>query len=304
MHFAITILGNNSAIPSNGRHPTSQVVTLCDQLFLIDCGEGTQMQMDRYKIKKSKINHIFISHLHGDHYFGLIGLINSYGLQNRTASLHIYGSAPLEKIIQLQLDCAYTDLPFKLHFHSLTDRQNDIIFQTDKIEISTFPTTHRIDCFGFIFKEKHLKRKIIPEKVNELNIPFTWYKKLQKGDDYKDQEGNTVSNALLTKAPFKEHAYAFCADTRYDENILKYITNCDIMYHETTYLQEDEEKAQNRYHSTSKQAALLAQKAKVGSLLIGHFSSRYNELTAFESETRSVFPKTTVSVEGATYLVG
>ncbi len=304
MHFAVTILGNNSAIPSNGRHPTSQVVTLQDQLFLIDCGEGTQMQMSLYKIRRSKINNIFISHLHGDHYFGLIGLINSYGLQNRNAPLHVYGPAPLENILQLQLNCAHTVLPFPLHFHPLTPGQNDILLQAEGIEISTFPTTHRIDCFGFIFKEKHRKRKIIPEKTAQWKVPFAYYKQLQNGEDYKTPEGAIIDNELLTDAPPRGRTYAFCADTRYDENILQFVNQCDVIYHEATYLQADQDKAQSRYHTTTRQAALLAKKAAVRQLLIGHFSSKYTDLNPFEQETRAVFPNTIVTEEGTTYLVG
>lgn len=303
MHFATTILGNNSAIPSNGRHPTSQVVTLCNQFFLVDCGEGTQMQLSRYKIKRSKINHIFISHLHGDHYFGLIGLINSFGLQNRTTPLHIFGPAPLENIMQLQFDCAHTTLPFSLHFHPLIPGQNDILLQTEKVKIEAFPTNHRIDCFGFIFREQHLRRKIIPEKVEKLNIPFDCYKHLQEGEDYYLPEGRIVKNELLTEAPPKERSYAFCADTLYDEKLLDYVRHCDTIYHETTYLDKDVEKARKRYHSTSIQAAQLAKKAEAGHLLIGHFSSKYDDLNLFEEEARSVFQNTTVTSEGVTYLV-
>ncbi len=303
MHFAVTILGNNSAIPSNGRHPTAQVVNLHDQLFLIDCGEGTQMQMSLYKIRRSKIDNIFISHLHGDHYFGLIGLINSYGLQNRNTPLHIYGPPPLENIIQLQLDCAHTELPYPLLFHALNPGQNDILLQTEGIEVSAFPTSHRIDCFGFIFKERHDKRKIIPEKTKQWDIPYTCYKQLQEGDDYRTPTGETIANERLTSPPPRERTYAFCADTRYDENMLRYVSSCDVLYHETTYLQADKDKALSRYHSTAQQAAILAKKAAANQLLIGHFSSKYTELSAFEQEARAVFPNTTVTQEGTTYFV-
>ncbi len=304
MHFAVTILGNNSAIPANGRHPTSQVVTLRDQLFLVDCGEGTQLQMSSYKIKKSKISHIFISHLHGDHYFGLIGLLNTFGLLGRTAPLFIHAPKVLEAILQLQLDCAHTLLPYSLHFQALEDSQNGILMEEKRLEISAFPTNHHIDCYGFLFKEKHPRRKIAPEKIKPYSIPYSFYENLQRGEDFKDEKGHLIKNEMLTSDSPGERSYAFCADTRYDEHILKYISHCDLMYHETTYLHEEAERAQSRYHSTALQAAMLAEKAKAKQLLIGHYSSKYKELMPFEKEARSVFKNTVVSQEGTTYLVG
>lgn len=303
MNFSITILGNNSAIPANGRHPTSQVVTLNDQLFLVDCGEGTQMQMNRYKIKRNKINHIFISHLHGDHYFGLIGLLNSIGLQNRTNPLHIFAPTPLEEIIRIQLECANTHLPFGLHFHALHSGQNGIILKEKGIEISTFPTTHRIDCFGFVFKEKHEERRILPKEVEKYEIPYSFYKNLKLGEDYIDVTGTHIPNEKLTAPPGKEYIYAFCADTKYEESIIPYIKGADMIYHEATYLEDNREKAEARFHSTAIQAAQIAKEAEVKKLLVGHFSSRYYDLEPFAQEAQTIFSNALVSQEGTTYLI-
>ncbi len=303
MHFSVTILGNNSAIPAHGRHPTSQVVTLRDKLFLVDCGEGTQLQMSHYKIKRSKISHIFISHLHGDHYFGLIGLLNSFGLQSRTTALHIYAPGPLKEILQLQLECAHTVLPYPLHFQALEDSQNGTLVREDDVEITAFPTHHHIDCYGFLFKERRPKRRIAPEKIKPHHIPYSFYRNLQNGEDFVDEQGTLVKNELLTTDPPEARCYAYCADTLYDERILQYITHCDMIYHEATYLHKELDRARSRYHTTAQQAATLARKAGVKRLLIGHYSSKYQDLEPFAAETEPIFKNTTISQEGTTYLV-
>jgi len=262
--FSVTILGNNSAVPAYERLPTSQLINVDGQKFLVDCGEGTQLQLMRYKIKYSRISHIFISHLHGDHYFGLIGLINSFGLLNRQQDLFVFGPPPLKKILELQLQVASTRLPFSLHIKEISGP--GMLLETDEIEVSCFATDHRITCYGFSFCEKTVSRKRLA-------------------------------------AYGKPRRYAYCADTRYTESLLPHIAQYDLIYHEATYLDDQREKAELRYHSTAKQAAQLAQKAQVKRLLLGHFSSQYERLDAFEQEAREVFPNSELAVQGVTYLL-
>ncbi len=299
--FAVTILGNNSALPAYDRHPTAQVVTLNDQLFLIDCGEGTQMQMARYKIRRSKINHIFISHLHGDHYFGLIGLLTSMGLLGRDNPLHLYAPAPLEKIITLQLEAASTTLPFTLHFHPVTGPGQ--ILDNPKFSVEAFPTQHRIPCFGYIIREKRNPRRIHKEKVVAYNIPAAFYDQLKQGADYVTKDGTVIQNELVTLPNLAPRSYAFCADTIYDEQIAETVRGVNLLYHETTYLADQAERAASRFHTTTAQAAAIASKAGAEKLLIGHFSSKYETLDAFLAETKQFFPQTQLATEGTTFLI-
>ncbi|MFM7645357.1 MAG: ribonuclease Z [Sphingomonadales bacterium] len=262
--FSVTILGNNSAVPAYDRLPTSQLINMDRQKFLIDCGEGTQMQLMRYKIKYSRISHIFISHLHGDHYFGLIGLINSFGLLNRQQDLIIFGPPSLKKIIEFQLQVASTRLPFSLVFKEINGP--GLLLETDEIEISCFATDHRITCYGFSFCEKIVTRKRL----------------------------------ALQGQPRR---YAYCADTRYNESLLDHISHYDLIYHEATYLDDQREKAELRFHATAKQAALLAKKAQVKRLLLGHFSSQYENLDGFKAEAQEIFSATEIAEQGVTYLL-
>ena len=299
--FGVTILGNNSALPAYDRHPTAQVVTLNDQLFLIDCGEGTQIQMARYKIRRSKIHHIFISHLHGDHYFGLIGLVTSMGLLGREQELHLYGPAQLEEIIQLQLKVADTTLPFPLIFHKL--EKEGLIVDTPKFQVECFATQHRIPCWGFVIREKKKPRKIDKEKVLASGIPAVYYERLKNGDDYETKEGTLIKNETVTIPNKTPRSYAFCADTIYDETICAKVRQVSLLYHESTYLKDLAERARSRYHSTTEQAASIAQKAAAERLLIGHFSSKYENLHEFLDEAKAVFEKTELAIEGVTYVI-
>lgn len=297
--LSVTILGNNSAVPAFNRHPTSQVVTQDGTNYLVDCGEGTQIQMIKYKVRRGKISHIFISHLHGDHYYGLVGLINTFNLLSHKQELHVYGPAPLQQIIEMQLSVADTVLSYPLHFHTLT--KNELLVDNDKIRISCFATTHRIECYGFLFEEKKGKRKLLIDKVRKLNIPVSFYSSLQDGLDYITPRGQTITNESVTSAPDKGKKYAFCADTRYDEGIIPHIYDADMIYHEATYLDNMREKACDRFHCTTRQAAEIARKAQVRKLLIGHFSSKYSALDPFLLEAREVFPNTDLALEGNTY---
>lgn len=297
--LSVTILGNNSAVPAFNRHPTSQVVSHDGANYLVDCGEGTQIQMIKYKIRRGKITHIFISHLHGDHYFGLIGLINTFSLLSHRQEMHVFAPAPLQQIIELQLKVADNVLCYPLHFHTLTAA--GVLVDNDKIKISCFPTTHRIECYGFLFEEKQGKRKLLIDKVQKLDIPVSFYSSLQQGLDYITSKGKRIPNADVTADPEPGKKYAFCADTRYDETLVPYIYGADAIYHETTYLDNLRDQAVLRFHSTTKQAALIAQKAMVKKLLIGHFSSKYATLEQFVQEAREVFPDTELALEGVTY---
>lgn len=297
--LSVTILGNNSAVPAFNRHPTSQVVSHDGANYLVDCGEGTQIQMIKYKIRRGKITHIFISHLHGDHYFGLVGLINTFSLLSHTQEMHVYAPAPLQQIIEMQLKVADTFLCYPLHFHTLTEPA--ILVDNDKIRITCFRTTHRIECYGFVFQEKQGKRKLLIDKVQKMEIPVSFYNSLQQGLDYITSKGKRIANADVTADPEKGKKYAFCADTRYDESIIPHIYGADCIYHETTYLDNLRDRAVERFHSTTKQAGMIARKAMVKKLLIGHFSSKYATLEQFLQETKEVFPNTELALEGVTY---
>lgn len=299
--FAVTILGNNSAVPAFDRHPTSQVVTLDGNNYLVDCGEGTQIQLINFKIRRSKISHIFISHLHGDHYFGLIGLINTLSLLNHQQEMHLFGPAPLKDIIELQLKVADTQLCFPLHIHHITEAST--LVDNDKLTIKCFRTNHRIECYGFSFTQKKQPRKLNPEKAKEYEIPSSFYERLTQGDDYVRKDGSVVENQWVTDPGTAGKRYAYCADTKYDESLIAHIKDFDLIYHETTYLDNLRERAEARFHSTSKQAAMIARKAGVKKLLIGHFSSKYDTLEEFEKEAREVFPDTELALEGVAYTI-
>lgn len=299
--LGVTILGNNSALPAFDRHPTSQVVTLDDQLFLVDCGEGAQIQLARYKIRWGRINHIFISHLHGDHYFGLPGLLNSMSLLNREQDVHLYAPAPLKAMLDMQFEAATTKLSYQLHFHPLENE--GMLFKTDRVAISTFQTKHRIPCFGFKFEQVKPPRRLIPEKAIEHEVPSSFYDRLKMGEDYTNKKGEIIQNSWVTEAAPLPKSYAFCADTIFDEELIDKVKGVSLLYHETTYLKDMDDRAAARYHSTTTQAATIAKKAGVKQLLIGHFSSKYDKLDQFEIEAKEIFPNTQLAIEGATYKV-
>ncbi len=299
--LALTILGNNSAIPAFDRNPTAQVLQTLEENFLIDCGEGTQMQLSKYKIKRSKINHIFISHLHGDHYFGLIGLLTSMSLLNRTHDLHLHAPPELEQLIRLQLNFAATHLSYPLHFHPLENE--GMIVDEKKIMVRCFKVLHRIACWGFLFQEKRNLRKVNAERAKIYEIPAAFYEKLQQGFDYANKKGTIVPNEEVTIPGPRSKSYAYCADTIYDETICEKIKGVDLLYHETTYLKDLHERAAARYHSTTIQAAAIAQRAEAKRLLIGHFSSKYENLDEFLSETSGIFENTELAIQGSCYII-
>jgi len=298
--LSVTILGNNSAVPTHNRHPTAQVIQTLDHTFLIDCGEGTQMQMNLYKIRRGKINHIFISHLHGDHYFGLIGLLNSFGLNHRIQDLHIYSPPQLQQIIEMQLEAGKNHLPYPLHFHEI--KKEEIIFEDKKISVKCFQVNHRIECWGFLFREKKNLRKIDIKKVQKYKVPSSFFESLHEGKDFITSGNKVIKNEVLTTATVPPKAYAYCADTQYFEPIAEKVKGVDLLYHESTYLHLLEDKAAARFHSTARQAAMIAKQAGAKRLLLGHFSSMYESLDDFKTEACEVFENSEVAEEGACYM--
>lgn len=299
--FGVTILGNNSALPAYDRHPSSQVVTLDQHQFLVDCGEGTQMQLARYKIRRSRINHIFISHLHGDHYFGLPGLITSLGLLGRETDLHLYAPEPLKGIIDSLLSAAETKLPFALHFHAL--KQDGVLVDDEKFCVECFSVFHRIPCWGFIFREKKKPRKINKDAIGKYKFSSGQFEQLKDGNDIVLENGQLVKNDEVTTPGSSLRSYAYCADTIHHPVVAEKIKDVTMIYHETTYLKELDERAALRFHSTTIQAADIAIKANAKKLLIGHFSSKYETLDIFLEQAREVFQNTDLAIEGVTFRV-
>lgn len=299
--FGVTILGNNSALPAYDRHPTAQVVSIQDHSIMIDCGEATQIQMSRYKVKRSKINHIFISHLHGDHYFGLIGLITSMGLLGRTNELSIYSPPGLKEIIDMQLAVAGSRIPYPLHFHTISSAC--MLVETHKFKVSCFPTQHRIPCYGFTISENKAPRKINKEKVIAADVPFSFYDELKKGFDYETKTGEVIKNETITVPASPNKKYVYTADTIFDMNFVAQAKDANLLYHEATYLQDQTQKAAERFHATTTQAATIAKEAGVKRLLIGHFSSKYESIEPHVQEARTVFANSDLALEGVTFLV-
>lgn len=299
--LGVTILGNNSAVPAFDRHPTSQVLSLSNRKFLIDCGEGTQIQMIKYKIRRSQISHIFISHLHGDHYFGLIGLISSFALLGRQQELHIFGPEPLKEIIELQLKHAATHICYDLHIHAVTEPGT--LLELDDVKVTCFKTDHRIECYGFVFEEKKKPRRVNIANANQHGVPLSFMEALRDGKDFIDENGELIKNEELTNPNRPSKKYAFCADTRYNEDMLTHIKDADMIYHETTYLSVFDDKAFERFHSTTTQTGQIAKKSGTKRLLIGHFSSKYDVLDEFLAETTAVFPNTELAIEGVSYRI-
>lgn len=296
----VTILGNNSALPAFGRHPTAQAVSVYGEVLLIDCGEGTQSQMQRFGLRWRSMHHIFISHLHGDHYFGLPGLINSMSLLGRTAPLHLYAPAELKPILDSILTVADTVLTYPFYFHPMPEGVA-LLVDDPSFSVTCFPVNHRIQCHGFLVERKTRGRKLLPDKCREYEIPANYYEGLKHGQDYTRPDGIVVKNEMVTEDGPTVKKYAYCADTLFTDSFLETIKGADTIYHECTYLDADREKATKRFHSTAAQAAELAKMAGAQQLLLGHFSSKYKDLDPFYVEASAIFPNTHVSIEGTAY---
>lgn len=300
--FNVLILGSASASPTLKRNPTSQLVDINEQYFLIDCGEGTQSRLREHKIKFQRINHIFISHLHGDHYLGLLGLLQTMHLLGRATPLNLYGPPELKEIIDIHLKYSKSTLKYPIEFKSTQTNENEIILSNDYVQVSTIVLNHRIPCTGFLFKEKTKPRKINPVAINKFNIPKYAINQLKNGEDYVNFETKEViKNELLTLKPAKSHSYAFCSDTKYFDQIVPYIANVDLLYHEATFMEKDAKRANETYHSTAKQAATIAKKSNAKSLIIGHFSNRYPILDELLEEAKSIFENTQLALENQVF---
>jgi len=301
--FKLTILGSNSAVPAHNRNPSAQILKHHSTSFLIDCGEATQFQMNKFHIKRGKLDYILISHMHGDHYFGLVGLLNTLNLNGRKTDLNIFGPPELEQIILLQTDYKREDWNFKINFTPMTFGESYLLFETKNLEVFTIPLDHRVPCNGFLFKEKKKARKINIEAIEQFNIPKTLIKDIKNGADYVDERGNVIKHENLTSDAKERKTYAYCSDTKYNERIIPIIKNVDLVYHEATFLKEDDEKAVLRFHSTTHQAGIIAKKANAKKLIIGHFSARYANLNVFLNEVQEVFPNSAVAIEGEEHFI-
>ena len=298
MSFKLTILGCSSAIPTVDRNPTAQLLNVNERFLLIDCGEGTQVQLRKYQLSFQRINQIFISHLHGDHYFGLVGLISSMHLLGRNKDLHIYAHKELQKIVELQLSASNTQLNYPLFFHHLPEDVEQILHEDDNIKVSNLILDHSIKCSGFLFEEKRSKRKIIKTEVEKHHVPFDKMNSLKNGADWVNQKGEVILNSLLTVENMLPKRYAFCSDTRYDETLVNKIKEVDLLYHETTFKKNMEEIAFQTGHSTTLQAAAIAKNSAVKNLLIGHYSQRYKEFDELATECKEIFENVIVSHHG------
>lgn len=297
----LTILGCYSATPRTLNNTTSQVLEINNHMFLIDCGEGTQVQLRKNKVRFSRIKHIFISHLHGDHFFGLVGLISTFRLLTREADLHIYGPKGIKEVITLQMKLADSWTNFKLIFHELTSNESELIFEDDLVEVHTIPLNHRVYTNGFLFKEKEGDRKLDIKSVEDANIDVAYYRKLKQGFDVKNKEGVLIDNEKVTKPANKPKSYAFCSDTMYKEDIVPIISNVDVLYHESTFLKKHAHLGPKTKHSTAEEAAKIAKLAEAGLLLLGHYSTRYNDLNAFKEEAQEVFSDVELSEDGKVF---
>lgn len=296
--FQVTILGCGSAMPTTYRNPTSQLIEVNNKLFMIDCGEGTQLQMRKYKARMSKLHSIFISHLHGDHVFGLPGLLSTLSLMGHTGEINIYAHKELEYFLTSFMKYYGTQLNYKInHFH-LDSKNNSVIYENKSIEISSFPLKHRVDTNGFVIAEKDAPLHMKGDMIDFYRIPFSKIKEIKDGADFITEDGRVIDNKLLTTLPNPPRKYAYCSDTAYSTKIIPYIKGADVLYHEATFEEADKARAKKTYHSTAKQAAEIAKQSEVKKLIVGHYSSRYRELNQLHSEAKSIFENTELAFEG------
>ena len=301
MKFEVTILGSSSATPIFNRNPSSQALNINERLYLIDCGEGTQQQMLKFDVKARRIDHIFISHLHGDHYLGLVGLLSSMHLNGRDKPLNIYCPFQLKQIIDMQLECSETSLQYLVHYTFTNALKAEVILDNPDITVETIPLDHGIACTGFLFREKKRQRKLIKEKVEEINVPVEYYSTLKKGGDYISKDGSFYKNDTLTTDSSEPKTYVYCSDTLYNEMYFGQVSHATILYHEATFLNNMLDRAIETHHTTALQAAQVAQKTNAKKLLIGHFSARYKVLDELLEEARTIFPDTELAVEGRVF---
>ena len=297
----LTILGCYAATPRTLTNPTAQVLDIKNRLFLIDCGEGTQVQLRRHHIKFSKINHIFISHLHGDHCYGLIGLVSTFMLLGRTTDLHIYGPKGIKDLVLLQLKLSSAHTSYNLYFHELESKKSEVVFEDAKVIVKTIPLKHRVYTNGYLFEEKIGDRKLNISAVLNNNIEKCYYQKIKNGSDITMENGDIIPNELLTFDAEPSKSYAFCSDTIYNESIVPIIKNVDVLYHESTFLESEAEKAKLTMHCTAKEAAKIANLANVKQLILGHYSTRYESITLFKQEAETVFSNVLLGDDGKVF---
>ncbi|RYJ44929.1 ribonuclease Z [Flavobacterium beibuense] len=294
----LTILGCYAATPRTLTNPTSQVLEIKNRMFLIDCGEGTQVQLRKNKVRFSKINHVFISHLHGDHVYGLIGLISTFSLLNRKTDLHIHGPKGVKELILIQLKLTASWTSFDLYFHELEGKESQVVYEDDKVVVSTIPLQHRVYTNGYLFKEKPGERKLNLGKVEEYGIETCYYQKIKNGSDITLDDGRVIPNVSMTFDPPAPQSYAFCSDTMYKEDIIPIIKDVDVLYHESTFLDSEEHLCEKTMHSTAKQAATIAKQANVKQLVLGHFSTRYDSIELFKEQAQTVFENVHLADDG------
>ncbi len=299
--FKVHILGCGSALPTLQHNASSQIVELREKLFMIDCGEGTQIQLRRSRIHFSKIIAVFISHLHGDHCFGLPGMISTFGMTGRTAPLHIYAPAAFEPILDQTLSFFCQGLEFKVVFHAVDTTQNKVVYEDRSLTVETIPLQHRIDCCGFLFREKPILPHIRRDIIDFYKIPISQINNIKAGADWVTAEGEVIANSRLTTPAEPARSYAYCSDTRYIKTLHELVKGVSTLYHESTYSTEDAERARLYWHSTSQDAAKVARDASVGKLLLGHFSARYNNESQLLDEAKEIFPNSYLTCEGATF---
>jgi ribonuclease Z len=303
MRFEVTILGSSSATPIFNRNPTAQVLNINEKLYLVDCAEGTQQQMLRFDVKASRVDYIFISHLHGDHYLGLVGLLSSLHLNGRSKPLTVYGPPALKEIVELQLRYSETTLNYPIEFVFTNAQAKQIILDNQDIVVETIPLDHRIPCTGFLFRQKKRLRKIIKDRIEELNIPIPYFTSLKKGKDYEAPDGTVYKNDELTIDSEEPKSYAYCSDTLYNPQYFEQIKGASLLYHEATFLNDMLDRANQTHHTTALQAAEIAVITRAEKLIIGHFSARYKTLNELLDEAQSVFPATELATEGKTFII-
>ena len=295
--FEVNILGCGSALPTTRHYSSSQVVNIREKLFMIDCGEGAQLQLRRSKLKFTRLNHIFISHLHGDHCFGLMGLISTFGLLGRTATLHIYAHEDLEKLLAPQLEYFCKGMTYEVAFHSIHPNQAEVIYDDRSVSVTTIPLKHRIPTCGFLFQEKQTPNHIIRDMVDFYRVPVFELNRIKNGEDYVTPDGTVVPNHRLTTPSDPPRSYAYCSDTAYLKSIVPQIKGVDLLFHEGTFAQCDAARAKETYHTTAAQAAKIALEAKAKQLVIGHFSARYEDESILLKEAQAIFPSTLLAKE-------
>lgn len=301
--FKIHILGCGSVLPTLRHNASSQIVEIRGKMFMVDCAEGTQMQLRRSKINFQRIQAVFISHMHGDHCFGLIGMISTFGLMGRTAPLDVYATKELGPVLDMLMKSFCNDYSFEVRFHAIDTKQNAVIYDDRSLTVETIPLQHRVPCCGFLFREKPTLPHIRRDMIDYLEIPFSQINNIKAGADWVTPDGKVIPNSRLVTPSDNTRSYAYCSDTRYIPDLWKLVNGATVLYHESTYASDCEDRARTYWHSTARQAAMVARDAKVGKLLLGHYSARYNDESKILDEAKAVFPKSFLTNEGMTVFV-